>query len=311
MEVTGTGRPRPRPRISIVIPSLDQGRFLGHAIGSVLDQGYPDLELFVVDGGSTDESRQVIEAHQASLTWWTSEPDRGQSDAIARGMARATGDVVNWLNADDVLLPGALHAVADAFRDLPRAEAVLVGGAVVLDEQGRGGPATRPTPATDPLLPHGPPLEGGIQASWFLTKGAWDAVGGVDPDLHFAMDIDLYLRCAEAGVDFVAVDAVVAGYRRHPATKTAAAWRASISEKRDLLRAHAARLDPADRARHRRRLRQYVASLHANAVQPGMTAPQRARRVAGALAADPGLVGHPDRLKRLAVLLARGARAGS
>ncbi len=97
------------PRISIITPSLDQGRFIEAAIRSVLSQNYPDLEYLILDGGSTDDTLQVLERYTGSSgLHWFSEPDRGQTDAINKGLRRATGSIVAYLNADDLLLPGSL-----------------------------------------------------------------------------------------------------------------------------------------------------------------------------------------------------------
>ncbi len=104
------------PTISVVTPSFNQGQFLEAAMRSVLLQGYPNLEYIVLDGGSTDQSVPVIEHYASHLAHWHSAPDDGQSDAIARGFERASGDVLCWLNSDDLLLPGALWHVAEMFR---------------------------------------------------------------------------------------------------------------------------------------------------------------------------------------------------
>src|SRR4051794_2419788 len=103
------------PRITIVTPSFNQGQYLEQTLRSVLDQGYPNLEHIVVDGGSTDESVEVIKRYADRLAWWVSEKDAGQSDAINKGFARATGDVYGYINSDDFLYPGALEAVAKAY----------------------------------------------------------------------------------------------------------------------------------------------------------------------------------------------------
>ena len=108
----------PTPRISIVTPSDQQGRYLEQTVQSVLGQGYENLEYIVVDGGSTDESRLILERYAERLAWWCSEPDDGQTHAINKGLRQATGDIVAYLNSDDILLPGALASVAQAFDDL-------------------------------------------------------------------------------------------------------------------------------------------------------------------------------------------------
>ena len=107
------------PRITIITPSYNQGQFLEETIRSVLLQGYPNLEYMVIDGGSTDNSVEIIKKYAPWIDYWVSEPDRGQAHAINKGFARCTGDIVGWINSDDLLLPGALAMVADGYRKNP------------------------------------------------------------------------------------------------------------------------------------------------------------------------------------------------
>jgi glycosyltransferase involved in cell wall biosynthesis len=290
------------PRITVVIPVLDQVEHLDDCLRSLRDQAYPDLELIVADGGSTDGTLDVIRSHEDALAWWTSEPDAGQSDAIAKGMARATGQVVNWLNADDVLLPGSLVAVADAHRaaDGPT---VFVGGGARLDAAGRVLGTVLPHEVEHPVLPTAPPYAGGDQAAWFLTRSAWERVGGVDVDLQYSMDIDLFHRCQAAGVTFRPVPTVLAGYRERPGNKTAAEWQSSIAEKARWHEDALARLSPEERAIYGPRVERYVASLHLNSIRPTMPLPERVRRVGGALRVRPSLPLRRNRARRLWRLL--------
>lgn len=100
------------PRISIITPSYNQGQYIEETICSVLSQNYPNLEYIIIDGGSTDQSVEIIKKYQSQITYWVSEPDKGQADAINKGLARITGDWFNWLNSDDILMPNALHNLA-------------------------------------------------------------------------------------------------------------------------------------------------------------------------------------------------------
>ncbi len=105
------------PRISIITPSFNQGKYIEQTILSVLEQDYPNLEYIIIDGGSSDETVEIIKKYEKHLAYWISEPDNGQSDAINKGLQRSTGDVFNWLNSDDVLEKGALHEVGKAFAE--------------------------------------------------------------------------------------------------------------------------------------------------------------------------------------------------
>ena len=204
------------PRITVVVPSYQQGRYLEDALLSVLEQGYPDLELIVVDGGSTDQSREVIERHAARLAWWTSEPDRGQADAVNTGLARGTGEVMGWLNSDDLLLPGSLQRIGETFARRPDVQAVC-GWRELIDAEGRPVASLafpQPTPAVlrrRPILP---------QETVYWRRGLWERLGPLDASLQFSLDLEYWLRMLEAGVVPRLIRAFLGVFRWQPAQKS-------------------------------------------------------------------------------------------
>jgi glycosyltransferase involved in cell wall biosynthesis len=204
------------PRISIVMPSFNQGVFLEEAIRSILAQGYPDLEFMILDGGSTDNSRAIIEQYAPSLAYWRSEPDGGQSDAIAQGMARATGDLLGWVNSDDALLPGALEGIARAWRENP-AGGLFGGNYILLDKSGcitrcKRHPANSGWFAQHGIFTFNPPGS-------FFKRQDYDAVGGLRTDLHYVMDNDLYLRMIAQGTRYIYLDRYLSVFRQHEGQK--------------------------------------------------------------------------------------------
>ncbi len=118
------------PRITVVMPSFNQARYIEESIQSILDQNYPNLEFMIFDGGSADGSQEIIERYADRLTYWHSQPDKGQTDVLIQGFDRATGDLLGWVNSDDVLLPGCLQTIAGAFVARPHCR--LFGGNYVL-----------------------------------------------------------------------------------------------------------------------------------------------------------------------------------
>jgi len=178
------------PRITIITPSYNQGAFLERTILSVLNQGYSDLEYIIIDGGSTDESVSIIRKYESRLHYWSSGPDRGQTHAINEGLARAGGEVVNWLNSDDYLEPGALFKVADAFE---HPETMIFAGYSTL-HQPRGIVKKR---TSGPGLSLTDLLSSGqiMQPSTFFRRSVFLQTGLLPESLHFMMDHYLWFRC--------------------------------------------------------------------------------------------------------------------
>ncbi|MCE9616176.1 MAG: glycosyltransferase [Lentisphaerae bacterium] len=209
--------PGPWPRISIVTPSYQQVAYLEATIRSVLLQGYPNLEYVIIDNASTDGSVDVIRTYAAHLAGWVSEPDRGQSHAINKGFARCGGDIMAWLNADDLLLPGALLAVGRAWRRRPFD--VLSGHARFIAADGRPEGLFGATTATavDHLRLRTP---GVPQQATFWSAASWQRHGPLDESLHLVMDLDYWLKLLIAGVSWDMLDQELACFRHHAAQKT-------------------------------------------------------------------------------------------
>ena len=181
-----------QPLVSIVTPSFNQVRYLEQAVRSVLDQEYPLLEYIVIDGGSTDGSLDVLERHAAQLSHWASEPDRGQADAINKGMHLAHGEIVAWLNSDDAYLPGAVAEAVEALEQDPAVGMVYADGLMVdsnlqLLDRHRYPQVT----ALDLLC-----FEVILQPTVFMRRRVVEEVGYLNPDYHLILDHELWLRIA-------------------------------------------------------------------------------------------------------------------
>jgi glycosyltransferase involved in cell wall biosynthesis len=203
-------------KISIITPSFNQALFLERTIRSVLDQGYPNLEYMILDGGSSDGSAAIIERYADRLTYWRSEADGGQADAIQRGFELASGDVLAYLNSDDVLLPGALHKVGQVFSNKPDCH-LLLGNSLRIDTQDN---VVRKV-WTYPLNYHRVLFwgTGFDQPASFWRRQLYFEVGGLNTCLQFCFDYDLYLRMIQRAPVF-RYDGFLAALRLHPGSKT-------------------------------------------------------------------------------------------
>ncbi len=180
-----------RATLSIVMPSYNQARFLEEAIVSVLSQRERVKEFFVLDAGSSDGSREIIEKYSDRIDWWRSEPDGGQSNAIGDGFARATGDVLAWLNSDDALLPGAIDALLDCFDADPEL-GLVEGDTVVVDGESRVLRCDRRAGPSRQWMRYG--YMRIHQPSTFFRREVYERVGGIDRSLHCVMDTELWYR---------------------------------------------------------------------------------------------------------------------
>ena len=187
------------PLVSIVTPSFNQAEFLEKTILSVINQDYPRLEYFVMDGGSTDGSLEIIKRYEHRITNWISEPDRGQSDAINKGWSMASGDIFAWLNSDDMYAPGAVQAAVQAFRENPEA-GMVYGDAILVDRDGHELSIKKSKQIRVQRSPWlGSPIPSNFlipQPSVFIRADILRQVGFLDSKLHAVMDFELFLRVA-------------------------------------------------------------------------------------------------------------------
>ncbi len=205
------------PKISIVTPSYNQGQYLEQTIDSVLSQNYPNLEYFVVDGGSNDNSKQIIEKYAKHLTWWVSEKDDGQSHAINKGLKRATGDIVNWINSDDYYEPHALEHVAAAFQDGKTNMACF--RANVFGTERRISPGTT---IFEGNLPKTIAFSRIDQPETFFSMEAVKKMGLLNENLHYCMDKEWLMRYLfHYGLEGIKrSEEIILNFRYHKASKS-------------------------------------------------------------------------------------------
>ena len=215
------------PTISIVTPSYNQVEFLERTLKSVLDQQYPNLEYIVQDGASTDGTTSILEQYRSRLAVVNSHSDEGQAQAINLGFSHSRGEIMAYLNSDDVLLPGALAYVARYFNENPEID-VIYSHRIIIDEQDQEV-GRWILPPHDPIaLQYADYIP---QETLFWRRRIWEKTGGkIDEQFHFALDWDLLLRFQEAGAEFARVPRPLAAFRIHPAQKTAAQMK-NVGEK--------------------------------------------------------------------------------
>jgi glycosyltransferase involved in cell wall biosynthesis len=225
--------PESAPRIAIVTPSYNQARYLRATIDSVLAQSYPNLAYIVEDGGSTDGALQLLESYGDQIVW-RSERDTGQASAVNRGFTRIDGEIMAYLNSDDVLLPGTLAYVAQAFLADPDVD-IVYGHRIFIDADG--------SEIGRWVLP---PHEGKVlkwadyipQETMFWRRRVWDKVGQIDESFHYALDWDFVLRAQAAGFHFRRLPRFLACFRVHDEQKSTAMAEVGNNEQRRLRQAH-------------------------------------------------------------------------
>ncbi len=210
------------PKISIITPSFNQGQYIEQTIDSVLSQNYPNLEYIIIDGGSTDNTVEIIKKYEKHLKYWVSEPDRGQSHAINKGLAKATGDIFNWINSDDYLEQRALHEVGQYFMENPELKLLCGYGRIFESETGE----TKMQHRTKIYKTVAKTLiqEELNQQGMFYSLPLIKSLGGINESLNYVMDLELWFRFLLAyGIkDINYTDKVLGYFRLHTQSKTTA-----------------------------------------------------------------------------------------
>lgn len=234
-----------RPRLTIITPSFNQAGFIEKTLRSVLDQGYENLEYLVVDGGSTDGSADIIRRYEDRLAWWVSEPDAGQTHALNKALRRATGDIVGYINSDDVYLPGAFDRAVGALEAAPEAKWVV--GACRFE-----GDAGFTTDVWRPELPRGPRSWwilgpwGAPQPSSFWRREVFDELGPFREDMHFAFDTEHSVRLVMNGwmPELLGEELAVRVLHEDAKSADVSRWDADLAKIREL---YLPRLTPGER----------------------------------------------------------------
>ena len=203
------------PLVTIVTPSYNQARYLERTILSVLNQDYPNLEYIVIDGGSTDGSVDIIKKYEHKISYWISEPDRGQSHAINKGFQKATGEIFNWLNSDDILMPSATTIAVHYLTNNPE-RGMVYGDRLVIDEKDQVLACVE-LPSFSlffykfrPWLP---------QETAFFRRELWSMANGLDESLHYCMDGDLWHRFLQDST-FWHIPFFMGAWRQHATAKS-------------------------------------------------------------------------------------------
>jgi len=206
------------PLISVIIPSFNQGDYIEETILSVIGQEYPKLEIIIIDGGSTDNTVDIIQKYSAHIKYWHSRKDRGQADAINQGMKLSSGEVVCWLNSDDMYLPGTLLDVGKRFIGRTNQNLLLYGAAVTIKEKSDSLESGSQIPSSfdNFTLTYRDPI---VQPSTFWTRKLWESTGELNISYNYVLDWDWFIRSSKIA-EFEQVSKFYSIYRYHPQHKT-------------------------------------------------------------------------------------------
>ena len=208
-----------RPKISIVTPSYNQGQYLEQTILSVLGQRYPNLEYLIYDAASTDDSVAIIKKYEKELTFWISEKDNGQADAINKGFKKATGEILMWLNSDDILMPNILNYIAAQY--IEKGDGIYYGNCIHFEEQHSGALVTRGSDTRITFNKVALELADTIiQPSTFWSRNVWIKNGELNDTFHYGFDWEWFLRARKNNIPFYPISRPISMYRIHDEHKS-------------------------------------------------------------------------------------------
>lgn len=251
------------PKVSIITPSYNQGKFIEETIQSVISQDYPNIEYIIIDGGSTDNTIEIIRRYEDKIAFWISENDGGQAHAINKGLQIATGDLMAWLNSDDTYEPGAIKLVVNEAKKL-ESPFILTGYSTFFDQNGIiWKPKSIAEPkgilkeySQDELLRFW--KSSLSQPSTFWSKETFEKLGTLNNDLYFALDLDYWLRGIQNNVQFYLLPIALSKFRYHSSSKTLKDQKRLISEVKDLSNAY---LGEIERKKFDKDLKRYTRGL--------------------------------------------------
>ena len=214
------------PKISIITPSFNQGLYIEQTILSVLNQNYPNLEYIIIDGGSSDETVQIIKKYENKIHYWISEKDKGQADAINKGLKKCTGDIISFINSDDIYEKKTFIKVCNKFNEIAEKNIIICGTFKSINET--NSVIWQPKNLNDEIKlveytvfellecwRHTLP-----QPSTFWTKEVFNTVGYFDTKLHFALDLDYWIRAIKSNIKIYRINTVYSNFRRHEHAKS-------------------------------------------------------------------------------------------
>ena len=225
------------PKISVIVPSFNQGEYIEETLVSVIGQCYPNLEIIVIDGGSTDNTCEVIEKYASHIHYWHSKPDRGQADAINQGMRLSSGEIVCWLNSDDMYLPGTLLDVGERFKNRTQEHRLIYGGSLHVSQTAQK--LSSHAQAVGPFDPVRITYCDYIaQPSAFWTRRLWLDASELNSDYHYVLDWEWFIRASKLA-QFEYVPKLYSIYRFHDAHKSSTGGHQRCQEIVEVVKTHA------------------------------------------------------------------------